>query len=60
MEYEASNYGDVGIIAGEVQQKITAGGQAEPIDMHIRTIDVFVKRDGRWQLMEFQASNVRQ
>ena len=37
---EARIYGDVGIIAGEVKQKITVGGRAEPIDMHIRTIDV--------------------
>ena len=57
---EARIYGDVGIIAGEVHQTITVGGRAEPIDMHIRTIDVYVKRDGRWQLTEFQASNVRQ
>jgi hypothetical protein len=56
---EARIYGDVGIIAGEVKQKITVGGRAEPIDMHIRTIDVYVKRGGRWQLTEFQASNVR-
>jgi hypothetical protein len=56
---EARIYGDVGIIAGEVRQKITVGGRAEPIDMHIRTIDVYIKRDGRWQLTEFQASNVR-
>ena len=56
---EARIYGDVGIIAGEVHQKITVGRRAEPIDMHIRTIDVYVKRDDRWQLTEFQASNVR-
>jgi hypothetical protein len=56
---EARIYGDVGIIAGEVKQKITVGGRAGPIDMHIRTIDVYVKRGGRWQLTEFQASNVR-
>ena len=56
---EARIYGDVGIIAGEVKQKITVSGRAEPIDMHIRTIDVYIKRDGRWQLTEFQASNVR-
>ena len=57
---EARIYGDVGIIAGEVRQKITVGGRAEPINMYIRTIDVYVKRDGRWQLTEFQASNIRQ
>ena len=57
---EARIYGDIGIIAGEVIQKITVGGRAEPIDMHIRTIDVYIKRGGRWQLTEFQASNVRQ
>jgi len=57
---EARICGDVGIIAGEVRQKITVGGRAEPIDMYIRTIDVYVKRDGRWQLTEFQASNIRQ
>ena len=56
---EARIYGDIGIIAGEVQQRITVAGRAEPIDMHIRTIDVYVKRGGRWQLTEFQASNVR-
>jgi hypothetical protein len=56
---EARIYGEVGIIAGEVHQKITVGGRAEPVDMHIRTIDVYVNRDGRWQLTEFQASNVR-
>ena len=56
---EARIYGDVGIIAGEVHQTITVGGRAEPIDMHIRTIEVYVNRDGRWQLTEFQASNVR-
>ena len=56
---EARLYGDVAIIAGEVHQKITVGGRGEPINMHIRTIDVYVKRSGRWQLTEFQASNVR-
>ena len=56
---EARVYDNVGIIAGEVRQRITVGGRDQPIDMHIRTIEVYLKRDGRWQLSEFQASNVR-
>ena len=51
-------YGDVGIVAGEIHQTITVGGREDPIDLHIRTIDVYVKRDGRWQLTEFQASRI--
>ena len=56
---EARVYDNVGVIAGEVRQQITVGGRDQPIDMHIRTIEVYLKRDGRWQLSEFQASNVR-
>jgi len=55
---EARVYGNVGIVAGEIQQTITVNGRQEPIDLHIRTIDVYVKRDGRWQLTEFQASRM--
>lgn len=56
---EARVYDNVGVIAGEVRQQITVAGRDQPIDMHIRTIEVYLKRDGRWQLSEFQASNVR-
>ena len=56
---EARVYGNVGVVAGEIQQTITVNGRQEPIDLHIRTIDVYVKRDGRWQLTEFQASRMR-
>ena len=53
---EARVYGDVGIVAGEIRQTMTVSGREDPIDLRIRTIDVYVKRDGRWQLTEFQAS----
>ena len=56
---EARVYENVGVIAGRVRQQITVAGRDQPIDMHIRTIEVYLKRDGRWQLSEFQASNVR-
>ena len=56
---ERQAFFQVGVIAGEVRQQITVGGRDQPIDMHIRTIEVYLKRDGRWQLSEFQASNVR-
>ena len=56
---EARVYGDVGVIAGRIRQQITVAGRDQPIDMHIRTLEVYLKRDGRWQLSEFQASNVR-
>jgi hypothetical protein len=57
---EARVHGDVGVIAGEITQTITVGGGEEPIEMHIRTIDVYLKRDGRWQMIEFQASRMRE
>ncbi len=55
---EARVYGDIGIVAGEIRQTITVSSREEPIDLRIRTIDVYVKRDGRWQLTEFQASRM--
>ena len=57
---EARVYGDVGIVAGEIRQTITVSGREDPIDLRIRTIDVYVKRDGRWQLTEFQASRMQE
>ena len=57
---EARVYGDVGIVAGEIRQTITVSGRENPIDLRIRTIDVYVKRDGRWQLTEFQASRMQE
>ena len=55
---EARVYGDVGIVAGEIRQTITVSGREDHVDLRIRTIDVYVKRDGRWQLTEFQASRM--
>jgi hypothetical protein len=50
---EARVYGDVGVITGEVQETLAVGG-GEPFEMRVRTIEVYVMRDGRWQMTDFQ------
>jgi hypothetical protein len=55
---KARVYGDTAVVTGRLDQKITTGGNPTPTEMAIRTIDVYVKRDGRWQLTDFQASSI--
>jgi hypothetical protein len=55
---KARVYGNTAVVAGRLDQKITTGGNPTPTEMAIRTIEVYVKRDGRWQLTDFQASSI--
>jgi ketosteroid isomerase-like protein len=55
---KARVYGNTAVVTGRLDQKITTGANATPTDMAIRTIDIYVKRDGRWQLTDFQASSI--
>jgi hypothetical protein len=51
-------YGTTAVVTGRLDQRITTGGNPTPTQMAIRTIEVYVKRDGRWQLTDFQASTI--
>jgi hypothetical protein len=55
---KARVYGNTAVVTGRLDQKITTGANPAPTEMAIRTIDIYVKRDGRWQLTDFQASSI--
>ncbi len=55
---EAHVYGDTAIITGVLRQTIMAGGATKPLPLVIRSIEVYVRRNGRWQLANFQATRV--
>ena len=49
-------YGEAAVVTGRNSVKFKKGGKAEQLD--VRFTDVFVKRDGRWQCVATQGSNV--
>jgi ketosteroid isomerase-like protein len=55
---KARVYGDTAVVTGRIDQQITTAGNPTPTDLAIRTIEVYVKRDGRWQMTDFQASRI--
>jgi uncharacterized protein (TIGR02246 family) len=50
-------YGDTAVVTGELHQTTTGPGR-QPADRTLHTIEVYVKRDGRWQLTDCQATAV--
>lgn len=48
-------YGDTGIVTGRTN--VTTGG-ANPVSITLRFTDVFVRRDGRWQVVASQATRL--
>lgn len=51
-------YGNAAVIAGRLRETIQSAGRNEPRDLVLRTIEVYVRRDGRWQLAAFQAAPI--
>ena len=50
-------YGDVGVVRGKLLQTTTGPGR-KPADRALLVTEVYVRRDGRWQLADFQATAV--
>jgi len=48
-------YGEVAVVTGRTTA--TAGGQ-KPVTVTLRFTDVFVRRDGRWQVVASQATRI--
>ena len=48
--------GDTAILGGVARARGTSGGQ--PYDVRLRFIDVWAKRDGRWQVVFSQATRI--
>ena len=49
-------YGEAALVTGHNSVKFTKGGKAEQHE--VRFTDVFVKRDGRWQVVATQGTTV--
>jgi ketosteroid isomerase-like protein len=49
-------YGTTAVITGEGRFKVTARGQA--LDNQLRFTDVWVLRDGRWQMVSWQSTRL--
>jgi uncharacterized protein (TIGR02246 family) len=54
---KARAYGDAAVVTGELQQTTTGPGR-KPGDRTLHIIEVYVKRDGKWLLANFQATAV--
>lgn len=50
-------YGEAAIVTGELQQTTTGPGR-KPADRTLRTIELYVRRNGHWRLADFQATAV--
>lgn len=55
-------YGNIAVVTtSRLHETITAkqrDGKIQPVDLTIRTTEVYVNRDDRWQLTNFQATRV--
>lgn len=49
-------YGDAAVITGRLRMTVLNEGQKEPRELNLRSIEVYVKRNGRWQFAHFQAT----
>lgn len=47
---------DVGFVAARVDVRIVSGGK--PVDMKVSLLHVYVKRQGRWQLVAHQSARL--
>ena len=48
---------DVAILTARGEIRVVSGG-AKPVDMKISLLHVFVKRQGRWQLLAHQSARL--
>lgn len=51
-------YGDVAVLTGRAAVNVTNDGQL--LDLKLRFISVYVKRDGRWQFVAWQSTRLTQ
>lgn len=51
-------YGDAAVVTGRLRMTVLNEGQKEPRELNLRSIEVYVKRNGRWQFAHFQATFV--
>lgn len=53
---KARVYGDTAVIVSHLRIKLTTGGKN--IDLHPCFLDVWVKKNGRWQMVAHQATKI--
>ena len=51
-------YGDLAVATGRLDQAIEMKESAQRIDMHVMTTQVWAQREGGWQQVSFQATNL--
>lgn len=56
-EIDVKVYGDVAVVTGRATRKGVM--DAKDISTSVRYTRVYVKREGRWQVVQFQQTNVR-
>jgi ketosteroid isomerase-like protein len=49
-------YGTTGVVTGVARVKVQVKG--EPLSFHLRFTDVYVKKDGRWQMVAWHATRL--
>jgi ketosteroid isomerase-like protein len=55
-ELDVRSYDDVAVVIGKLTADAEAGGQA--VALTLRFTDVYVNRDGRWQLVAWQSARL--
>ena len=55
-DFRVRVYGPAAVITGIARVKVQVGGQ--PLSFRLRFTDVYVKRDGRWQMVAWQATRL--
>lgn len=55
-EMRARPYGEAGVVTGRAAMKVRAGGQE--LALRIAFTDVYVRRDGRWQMVAWQSTRL--
>jgi ketosteroid isomerase-like protein len=55
-DVKAQDLGDTVVLTGIAQIKVTANGN--PLAFGVRFIDVYAKRDGRWQMVTWQSTKL--
>lgn len=55
-DMRARPYGEVGVVTGRAAMKVRAGGQE--LAFRIAFTDVYVRRDGRWQVVAWQSTRL--
>ena len=53
---KAQDFGDVVVLTGEAQIKVTVGGA--PNAFGVRFTDVYAKRHGKWQMVTWQSTKL--